>query len=203
MSLTEEKIIRDCVGSPLMIQIGLCKAAELGYNRAMRIQLARGAKKNGTNHQNDTAILLAAAGGQTDTVRILLKWGVKLDESSHATWQFGSPMHAAAARGHADVVSLLLNAGATALMARPDVAHPDPWPIIQGIQLTSVWDVAKDHPAVLKVLKAHTAHKNWAKLRSPDNMKKIKMLSIYWFWLELAARRHTEPDPEGIAFMVQ
>eukprot|EP00966_Prymnesium_polylepis_P045171 1046302-Prymnesium_polylepis.1 len=63
----------------------------MGYNRALRKQLARGAEKNGTNHQNDTAILLAVALGRTDTVRILLKWGVELDESSHATWQFGSP----------------------------------------------------------------------------------------------------------------
>ena len=59
--LTEEKIVRDYVGTPLMVQIGFCKAAELGFNRALRKQLARGAKKNGINHQNDTAILLAAA----------------------------------------------------------------------------------------------------------------------------------------------
>ena len=170
----------------------------MGYNRALRKQLARGAEKNGTNHQNDTAILLAVALGRTDTVRILLKWGVALDEWSHATWDFGTPMHVAAARGHAEVVDLLLQAGAKNLMS--ERTHEG---VIQGIQLTSVWDVAKDNPAVLKVLKAHAARKEWTKLRSPENMKKLKMLSIYWFWLEQAARRHTEPDPEGIAFMVQ
>ena len=188
--LTEEKIVRDYVGTPLMVQIGFCKAAEMGYNRALRKQLARGAKKNGINHQNDTAILLAAARGQTDTVRILLNWGVKFDEFSNQTWDFGTPMHAAAARGHTDVVALLLKAGAKNFM------HPNP---MDGVP--SVWEAAKDYPAVLQVLKAHRARKNWRKARSPDSMKKVKALSIYWFWLEQAARHHTAPDPEGVAFM--
>eukprot|EP00966_Prymnesium_polylepis_P116348 2689299-Prymnesium_polylepis.2 len=32
-------------------------------------------------------------------------------------------------------------------------------------------------------------------------VKKIKTLSIMWYWLEQVARRHTAPDPEGVAFM--
>ena len=188
--LTEERIVRDYVGTPLMVQIRFCKAAELGFNRALRKQLARGARKNGTNHQNDTAILLAAANGQTDTVRILLRWGVKFDEFSHPTWDFGTPMHAAAARGHTDVVALLLKAGAKNLMRESPM---------DGVP--SVWEAAKDYPAVLQVLKVHRARKNWSKARSPDIMKKIKTLSIYWFWLEQAARHHTAPDAEGVAFM--
>ena len=88
--LTENKVICDFVGSPLLVQIGFCKAAEMGYKKALRKQLARGAKKNGANHQCDTAILLAAASGQIEIVRILLKWGVALDEWSHATWDFGT-----------------------------------------------------------------------------------------------------------------
>ena len=107
---------------PRMVQIGFCKAAEMGYNRALRKQLARGAKKNGTNHQHETAILLAAARGQTETVRILLKWGVKFDEFSTETWNFGTPMHAAAARGHADVVrgGAPPRGGGEQLYARPN-----------------------------------------------------------------------------------
>ena len=195
--MTEGDIIRFCIGSPLMVQIGFCKAAELGYTRALRMQLARGAKKDGTNHQNDTAILLAAASGETETVHRLLKWGVKFDEHSHVSWSFGTPMHAAAARGHADVVALLLKAGANNLMSERTNNIT-----IRGIRLTSVWDVAKDNPTVLKVLKAHRARKNWAKARSTDTMKKIKTLSIYWFWLENTARnQYVDPDPEGIAFM--
>ena len=178
------------------VQIGFCKAAELGDIRALRVQLARGASKNGTNHQNDTAILLAAATGQTDTVRRLLKWGVKFDEYSHETWCFGTPMHAAAARGHAGVVALLLKAGADKLMS--DRTHEI---TIRGIGLTSVWEEASAYPAVMQVLKADRARKNWSRVRSPKNMNKVKMMSICWYWFEQAARRHTEPDPEGIAFM--
>eukprot|EP00966_Prymnesium_polylepis_P153272 3540541-Prymnesium_polylepis.1 len=99
-------------------------------------------------------------------------------------------MHAAAARGHADVVALLLEAGAKKFM------NPNP---IDGVP--SVWEAAKDNPAVMQVLKAHRARKNWSKARSTDSMKKVKALSIYWYWLERAARRHTAPDPEGVAFM--
>ena len=193
--ITEEKLIRKCVNTPRMIQIGFCKAAEQGYNRALRIQLARGANKNGTNHQHDTAILLAAACGRTDTVRVLLKWGVKFDEFSTETWDFGTPLHVAAVRGHANVVDLLLKAGAKSHV------YDNNELIIRGIPLPSVWEAAVDHPAVLKVLKAHRARKNWAKVRSLPNMKKIKVLSIYWFWLEQTARSFMTPDPQGIAFM--
>ena len=55
--LTEERIVRDYVGTPLMVQIRFCKAAELGFNRALRKQLARGARKNGTNHQSSRGAL--------------------------------------------------------------------------------------------------------------------------------------------------
>ena len=181
-----------------MVQMKFCKAAELGRIREMRNQLARGADKNGTNHQFDTAILLAASAGQTDTVRILLKWGVKFDEMSHATWDFGTPMYVAAERGHAGVVALLLKAGAQ----DPVADFEDGEMIIRGIALQSVWTVAKPHPAVMQVLKEDRARKNWAKARSPTNMKKVRMLSIYWYWLERAAMRHTEPDPEGNVLMV-
>ena len=195
--LTEDEVIRDYVGDPMMVQMGLCKAAGLGYNRALRKQLARGAKKNGTNHQNDTAIHLAAASGQTDTVNVLLKWGVKFDEPSHSTWDFGTPMHAAAARGHAPVVALLLEAGAWKFL--PEETNKI---VLRGITLQSVWDVAKPFPAVLAVLKEHRARKNWSKVRSRNNMKKLKTLSIYWFWLDQAARAaYTNAPPIDLPFM--
>ena len=195
----EQKIIRDCVGSPLIVQIGFCKAAEMGFSRALRKQLARGAKKNGTNHQLDTAILLAAAQGQTNTVRLLLKWGVKFDEFSTETWDCGTPMHAAAARGHAGVVALLLEAGAAHFMQDP--TGPTRGLLIRGREIPSVWKEASVYPAVLQVLIEHRARKNWSKVRSRNAMKKIKALSIYWFWLEQTARHLPEPDPEGFPFM--
>ena len=60
------------------------------------------------------------------------------------------------------------------------------------------WEAAEGHPAAEKILKRDRARKNWAKTR-----KKIKTLSIYWYWVEQVARRlHATPDPEAIAFMV-
>ena len=46
---TEDEMIRHWVGTPTYygtVQVGFCQAAGLGYHRALRYLLARGAKKN-------------------------------------------------------------------------------------------------------------------------------------------------------------
>ena len=150
----------------IQIQIRFCKAASMGNVRAMRKLLARGAKKNGKDNKGDTAILLAAACGQTDAVRTLLKWQVAFDKPSRKAppWHCDTPTAAAAWRGCADVVALFLEAGAEAF---------EP-----GRTGCSAWALAEGDPDVMKVLKAHRARCNWAKVRSPINMEKIKTLSI-------------------------
>ncbi len=55
-----------------------------------------------------TPLYLAAFRGHTDTVQVLLAWGVEPNTPVEQGW---TPLHTAAWKGHTGVVDLLLNHG--------------------------------------------------------------------------------------------
>ncbi len=93
-------------GRPLMM-------AAKKYNglKTVKLLTARGADVNGTDQYGRTALTMAARYGRIETVRFLLSLGAQPNaESIMQKWK--TPLIAARLRGHEDIVSLLIKAGA-------------------------------------------------------------------------------------------
>ena len=83
------------------------------YNglKTVKLLTARGADVNGTDQYGRTALTMAARYGRIETVRFLLSLGAQPNaESIMQKWK--TPLIAARLRGHEDIVSLLIKAGA-------------------------------------------------------------------------------------------
>lgn len=86
----------------------LMLAAGSGDVARIKALLAQGARANAVDEWGNSALLYAAREGQMESARILLKAGAYVDGRGGAM----SPMAAAALRGHAIVVRLLIRNGA-------------------------------------------------------------------------------------------
>lgn len=93
-------------GRPLMM-------AAKKYNGLETVKLltAHGANINGTDQYGRTALTMAARYGRVETVRFLLTQGAHPNAKS-IMQKWNTPLIAARLRGHKDVVSLLIKAGA-------------------------------------------------------------------------------------------
>ncbi len=93
-------------GRPLMMAAKKYRGLE-----TVKLLVAHGAKVNGADQYGRTALIMAARYGRIETVRFLLSQGAQPNaESIMQKWK--TPLIAARLRGHEDVVSLLLEAGA-------------------------------------------------------------------------------------------
>jgi ankyrin repeat protein len=81
-----------------------------GKGKVVPVLLKHGANPNITNPSGESALWMAAAGGQRDALIALLQYNAKINEPSGVRAQ--TALHAAAGYGHADLVEILLKAGA-------------------------------------------------------------------------------------------
>lgn len=86
----------------------LVRAAGLADVPAMRQLIKDGAQVNAVDEWGNTALLVAARGGDLETARLLLRAGADVDGRAGPL----TPLGQAALRGHAHMVRLLLRAGA-------------------------------------------------------------------------------------------
>jgi FOG: Ankyrin repeat len=101
-------------------------AGARGYLEILRLTLAHGADLRSTNRYGGTALIPAAERGHVETVRTLIKAGVDVDHVNKLGWTAlleaiilgdGGPRHA-------EIVHLLLDAGANANLADRDGVTP-------------------------------------------------------------------------------
>lgn len=97
-------------------------ACERGHARIAELLLEHGANVDARRTSDyHTALAVAVKGRQTDCVRVLLKYNAK------CTPTYGKkPLHSAIVRGCADIVSLLLQAGADANERTEDYGNSTP-----------------------------------------------------------------------------
>ena len=97
----------DSGGSP---HTSLMRAASFGDNERVKLLLAKGIDPNiQTPDDGWTALMSAAEGGRTETVRVLLDYGANVDDKN----KYGdTPLWVAKGWGHTDVVKTLKEAGA-------------------------------------------------------------------------------------------
>jgi hypothetical protein len=126
-------------------RIDLVSAAGLGYTEEVRRLLPAA-----TSQEGHCALALASQHGQVESVRLLLDAGEDPNRynpvglHAHAT-----PLHQAAARGHEEVVRLLVEWG-----ARPDM--PDTMP---GHGTPAAWARHGGHQAIAAYLQAQEARR--------------------------------------------
>lgn len=90
-------------------------------------------------------LILAAAKGHTEIVRLLLDRGAHINATDHTGW---TPLHAAIYGGHAEVVQCLLERGA-------QLDQPNHWYLTSPVALAeSLARDSDDRRKVLTVLKA-------------------------------------------------
>ena len=90
------------------IDLELMKAAASGDVARIKQLVKDGARVNATDAWGNTALLVSARQGEIDTARLLLRSGAYVEGRGGAM----TPLGAAALRGHAQMVQLLLRAGA-------------------------------------------------------------------------------------------
>jgi ankyrin repeat protein len=108
----------------------LLQASRTGDSAMVELLLRAGANPAKAHPEGETPLLAASRTGSVPTVRVLLARGV--DVNAAEGFQQTTPLMWAAAEGHREVVSLLLEAGAdpnrqghvTALSARHNADHP-------------------------------------------------------------------------------
>ena len=91
-------------------QTPLMWAAKQGYPLVCEALLAAGVNPNkATESTKQTALYFAAFNNQVEVIKVLLKW--KADPNVQ-NWEYDqeTPLHAAAAKGHAEAVTALLSA---------------------------------------------------------------------------------------------
>lgn len=86
----------------------LIEAAENGQSERVISLLNAGAEANAKTRLTETALMLASAYGQTETVKVVLANGAKVNEKFEGV----TILRIATGAGHAEVVRALLNAGA-------------------------------------------------------------------------------------------
>ncbi len=90
----------------------LRRAAHIGCSSVAALLLGYGASVEFGGVPNVPPLITAAANNQIEIVKLLLAQGANVDAYSDQAGLFCTALTAAALRGHADVVSLLLNHGA-------------------------------------------------------------------------------------------
>lgn len=106
------------------VDAALLDAAREGDADGVRAALDAGADLEAADAHGATALLWSAHAGSVDAVRVLDQAGARLDPEGviwadeNQTGYYGSPLAAAAGRGHADVVTALAEAGA--LLEQPE-----------------------------------------------------------------------------------
>ncbi|HTY21737.1 MAG TPA: ankyrin repeat domain-containing protein [Desulfomonilaceae bacterium] len=113
----EEKVVGafplSYVGPPVPapeVRRRMFHAAKSGDSAEMEQLLAGGADVNSRDENNDTALIVSARQGQSETVELLLgKKGVDVDATNHSR---ATALFAACGQGHTDTAKLLLEAGA-------------------------------------------------------------------------------------------
>lgn len=88
----------------------LMRAAGFGRSRVFRLLLDKGASVAITNDAGYTALHLSAQEGQLAITKLLRQAGAYLEAMSPSTG--ATPLECAAYRGHSEVMSLLIDAGA-------------------------------------------------------------------------------------------
>ncbi|MCX6355516.1 MAG: ankyrin repeat domain-containing protein [Candidatus Aureabacteria bacterium] len=111
------------------LTVELLRAADLGSPEEVMQLIESGADVNGIGAAGETPLFLAAQKGRTETVRLLLGNGTRVDTFSRFNPLTGqlpiTPLMAAASQGHADVVRLLLYYGADmSIQVGESASHP-------------------------------------------------------------------------------
>jgi ankyrin repeat protein len=126
--------------------LGLMHAADSGDTSAVSSLLDQAIDAN-TQFPilGSSPLILAAAKGHPEVVRLLLDRGAHINATDHTGW---TPLHAAIYGGHAEVVQLLLERGA-------QLDQPNHWYLTSPIALAeSLARDSDDRRKVVTVLKA-------------------------------------------------
>ena len=108
MELIEEGTDINITGGGTLDFSPLMWASEEGNVEMLKLLIEKGADPNLTNERGMCALLLAAKNGHVDAARLLLDNGANI----HLEMSGVTPLHAAAAYEHPDMVQLLLQRGA-------------------------------------------------------------------------------------------
>ncbi|XP_060597665.1 ankyrin repeat and SOCS box protein 3-like isoform X2 [Ruditapes philippinarum] len=102
------KMLTSMSGScnPRELNLGLIKAASLGYSDCIKCLLDVGADKNFVNQSNQTPLYAAVQNNKKETVKLLLENNTDVNLISGL--QHLSALHIAAMRGYSDIVDLLV-----------------------------------------------------------------------------------------------
>jgi ankyrin repeat protein len=97
---------------PNVLRSPLHFCSAVGFDISTRAYLEMGYNPNVlAQPSGQTALHLAAAGGQLDTIKLLLDWGADLEFPTFTTGR--TPLHIAAFRGRLDICGFLIEAGAS------------------------------------------------------------------------------------------
>jgi ankyrin repeat protein len=101
-------------------ELALASAAAGGHVKVMEYLLDQGFSVNSADYQGSPALMLAAKARKTEAVKLLLKKGAVINPVSPAFTWINTPLACAAENGDAEMVKLLLAAGANAAVGDGD-----------------------------------------------------------------------------------
>jgi ankyrin repeat protein len=162
----------------------LLQAAASADNKLLKSLLNQGARVNAMDAFGNTALLLAAREGATETVRLLLKAGARVDGRDGAM----TPLAAAAFGGHTSTARLLIKNGADLDAA----AHDGLSPLMLAVKF--------DHLELARLL-LDAGARTWVKDRSGDSLLLVTLNQNQPDMLALLLARGVnpnQPDADGL-----